>query len=134
MNGHVAAASGRDEGRPSRQINIVLRNQDPAPVASSPADSASGPAPSKNHSHSGLFQELSRELDALVGLDNIKELVFEIYALLQVAQMRSEAGLASGARPIIWSSRKSRHRQNNRSTYCCEAVPADGCAQQRPSH
>lgn len=96
MNGHVAAASGRDEGRPSRQINIVLRNQDPAPVASSPADSASGPAPSRNHSHSGLFQELSRELDALVGLDNIKDLVFEIYALLQVAQMRSEAGLASG--------------------------------------
>lgn len=31
-----------------------------------------------------------------MGLDNIKELVFEIYALLQIAQMRTEAGLASG--------------------------------------
>lgn len=97
MNGHVAAASsGREERRPSRQINIVLNNQAPAPVSGLPADSAGGPAAPKPGSHSGLFQELSRELDALVGLDNIKELVFEIYALLQVAQMRSEAGLATG--------------------------------------
>lgn len=97
MNGHVAAASsGRDERRPSRQINIVLNHQAPAPVSDLPAGSAGSPAPPRSGTHSGLFQELSRELDALVGLDNIKELVFEIYALLQVAQMRSEAGLASG--------------------------------------
>lgn len=96
MNGRVAAASGREEGRPSRQINIVLRNQDPPPMSSAVIDSSSGTALPKNHGHSGLFQELSRELDGLVGLDNIKELVFEIYALLQITQMRSEAGLASG--------------------------------------
>ncbi|MNN32035.1 Stage V sporulation protein K [compost metagenome] len=97
VNGRIAAASGREEGRPSRQINIVLRNQEPPAINNAAADSGNGSVPPKNHGHSGLFQELSRELDALVGLDNIKELVFEIYALLQIAQMRSEAGLASGS-------------------------------------
>lgn len=97
MNGNVAAASsGREERRPSRQINIVLNHQAPAPVSGLPAENPGSTAPPRTGTHSGLFQELSRELDALVGLDNIKELVFEIYALLQVAQMRSEAGLATG--------------------------------------
>ncbi|WP_150268015.1 AAA family ATPase [Paenibacillus tepidiphilus] len=101
MNGRVAAASGQEEGRPSRQINVVLRQQEPpvspaAAVGDGRSLNSGGVSP-KSHAHGGLFQELSRELDALVGLDNIKELVFEIYALLQVAQMRSEAGLASGS-------------------------------------
>ncbi|ASA21926.1 AAA family ATPase [Paenibacillus donghaensis] len=94
MNGRVAAASGRDDSRPSRQINVVLRSQEP--VAAAPAAADSREALPKSTSHTGLFQELSQELDGLVGLDNIKELVFEIYALLQITQMRTEAGLASG--------------------------------------
>ncbi|WP_020431129.1 AAA family ATPase, partial [Paenibacillus riograndensis] len=96
MNGRVAAASGREEGRPSRQINIVLRNQDTPAASHAAADSLAQAAPPKNNGHSEWFQELNRELDALVGLENIKELVFEIYALLQIAKMRSDAGLASG--------------------------------------
>lgn len=32
-------------------------------------------------------------MDRLVGLENVKELVYEIYAMLQVTQMRDEAGL-----------------------------------------
>lgn len=96
MNGRVAAASGREEGRPSRQINIVLRNQEPPAAATGEREQA-GTQAAKPSGHSVLFQELSKELDALVGLENIKELVFEIYALLQIAQMRNDAGLVSGA-------------------------------------
>ncbi|AKG35075.1 AAA family ATPase [Paenibacillus durus] len=94
MNIRSAASSGRDEGRPSRQINIVLRNHETPAVSGTSAISES--ASPKSNAQIGLFQEIGGELDALVGLDNIKELVFEIYALLQVAQMRSEVGLASG--------------------------------------
>ncbi|AHV97731.1 AAA family ATPase [Paenibacillus sp. 7124] len=95
MNIRSAASSGRDEGRPSRQINIVLRNHDTPAVSGTSAINES--SASRNSAQIGLFQEIGSELDALVGLDNIKELVFEIYALLQVAQMRTDAGLASGA-------------------------------------
>jgi stage V sporulation protein K len=94
MSGRVAAASGREEERPSRQINIVLRSQEPPAITNPSGESR--PVPPKNHGHTSLFQELTQELEGLVGLDNIKELVFEIYALLQIAQMRAEAGLASG--------------------------------------
>lgn len=94
MSGRVAAASGREEERPSRQINIVLRSQEPPAITNPSGESR--PVPPKNHGHTSLFQELTQELEGLVGLDNIKELVFEIYALLQIAQMRTEAGLASG--------------------------------------
>jgi stage V sporulation protein K len=44
-----------------------------------------------------LYQEIQKELDHLVGLDNIKELVFEVYAFLQIAHMRTDAGLLSNA-------------------------------------
>ncbi|MFP4973772.1 AAA family ATPase [Paenibacillus sp. CN-4] len=94
MNGRIAAAGGREEGRPSRQINVILRNQEP-PAVSKPAP-AGDPAAQKPQGGAGLFQEIGKELDALVGLDAVKELVYEIYALLQVAKMRSEAGLSSG--------------------------------------
>lgn len=33
----------------------------------------------------------------MVGLENVKQLVYEIYALLQISRMRSEAGLSGGS-------------------------------------
>lgn len=90
------AASGQEEGRPSRQINIVLRSHEQPAIVSGTSAISSEPVPPKAERAGGIFQEISAELDALVGLDNIKDLVFEIYALLQVAQMRSEAGLVKG--------------------------------------
>ncbi|EHB64544.1 AAA family ATPase [Paenibacillus lactis] len=95
MNGRVTAANGRSEGRPSRQINVVLRSAEPPLISSAVPEREPSPSPNPVSQHS-LFQEIQKELDQLVGLDQIKELVFEIYALLQVAQMRSEAGLLSG--------------------------------------
>jgi stage V sporulation protein K len=50
----------------------------------------------KNVVQHSLYQEIQKELDKLVGLENIKDIVFEIYALLQITQMRQEAGLANG--------------------------------------
>ena len=95
MNGRVTAANGRSEGRPSRQINVVLRSAEPPLISSAVPEREPAPSPNPVSQHS-LFQEIQKELDQLVGLEQIKDLVFEIYALLQVAQMRSEAGLLSG--------------------------------------
>ncbi|WP_434750720.1 AAA family ATPase [Paenibacillus amylolyticus] len=94
MNGRVMAAGGQPGGRPSRQINVVLRNQEPQILAKDEALSVQAAKSITKHAH---FQEIQGELEQLVGLENIKDLVFEIYAFLQIAQMRSEAGLISGA-------------------------------------
>ncbi|MBE9915767.1 AAA family ATPase [Paenibacillus donghaensis] len=95
MNGRVAAANGRPEGRPSRQINVILRSQEPPVLSSAVPEKELTPA-QKNVVQHSLYQEIQKELDKLVGLENIKDIVFEIYALLQITQMRQEAGLANG--------------------------------------
>ncbi|MNZ84526.1 Stage V sporulation protein K [compost metagenome] len=96
MSGRVMASSGSSEERPSRQINVILRSSEP-PVLSQavPDNDALGAA--KSVQQQGLFAELQKEMDGLIGLDHIKELMFEIFALLQIASMRSEAGLHTGA-------------------------------------
>jgi len=80
--------------RPSRQINIVLRGTEAqaAGAASPPETAAPRALP-----HSGPWGEWQRELDRMVGLDNVKELVYEIFALLQITQFRGEAGLLAQA-------------------------------------
>lgn len=94
MNGRVMAAGEQPGGRPSRQINIVLRNQEPQMLVKDEAAAVQAAKSITKHAH---FQEIQGELEQLVGLENIKDLVFEIYAFLQIAQMRTEAGLLSGA-------------------------------------
>ncbi|MEK3735421.1 MULTISPECIES: AAA family ATPase [Paenibacillus] len=94
MNGRATAAGGRSEGRPSRQINVVLRSSEPPLISSTAPEREPAPSPNAVSQHS-LFQDIQKELDQLVGLEQIKELVFEIYALLQIARMRSDAGLIS---------------------------------------
>ena len=82
--------------RKSRQIQIVLTEPGsrgyPAPL-----DEPKNASLEKGQklSQQGPYAELMKELNQLVGLDNIKELVYEIYAMLQVSQYRSEAGLLS---------------------------------------
>ncbi|WP_240353382.1 MULTISPECIES: AAA family ATPase [Cohnella] len=83
---HSAAA------RPSRQINVVLRKHDSLEPASALGAEAARALPT-----SGPWLEFQRELDAMVGLDSVKELVYEIYALLQIAQFRVDAGLQNPA-------------------------------------
>ncbi|AJE53687.1 MULTISPECIES: AAA family ATPase [Paenibacillus] len=98
MNGRGIAAGKRSEERPSRQINVVLRS--PEPIASVTVDETESVASTKSQAlpqYLSLYQEIQKELDHLVGLDNIKELVFEVYAFLQIAHMRTDAGLLSNA-------------------------------------
>lgn len=84
--------SGRVQ--PSRQINIVLRQPEP-PAA--PTAEAEGQAAIKRTPHEGPLSDVFKELNAMIGLDNVKELVHEIYALLQIAQYRAAAGLHSNS-------------------------------------
>jgi len=83
-------ASVRKPTHHSRQINVVLRRADEAEAESKQqakrwSEEAGTPEP---------FAEIARELDEMVGMDRIKETIFEIYALLQISQYRTEAGLA----------------------------------------
>lgn len=96
MNGRVVA-TGRSEARPSRQINVVLRNQEPAISTQQGSDSESiSGAAAKAAAQNSHYAEMQKELDQLIGLENIKDLVYEIYALLQISRLRTEAGLLSG--------------------------------------
>ncbi|GIP19951.1 AAA family ATPase [Paenibacillus sp. J22TS3] len=97
MQGRVVAAGGRSEDRPSRQINVILRNTEPPVISQLAAEPESTVANKSAMHHQGVFAEIQKELDQLIGLENIKELVFEIFALLQVTQMRAEAGLVAGS-------------------------------------
>jgi len=92
MSGRAAAAGGTGAPRPSRQISIVLR---PAEQAAQPAEP---PAvePAKGLEPGSPFAEIQRELDAMVGMEKVKALIYEIYALLHISGLRSAAGLAVG--------------------------------------
>ncbi|GGH22871.1 AAA family ATPase [Paenibacillus segetis] len=96
MPGRVMAKSGSADERPSRQINVILRSTEAPVISQSISDAESQPVP-KSQQQQGLFLEIQRELDQLIGLDHIKDLMYEIYALLQIASMRSDAGLLSGS-------------------------------------
>lgn len=75
---------------PSRQINIVLRQ--PEPPAAPMSDTELQPA-AKRTPQEGPLSDIFKELNQMIGLDNVKELVHEIYALLQISRFRAEAGL-----------------------------------------
>ena len=78
--------------KPSRKIQVVLRNGDGYP------NQAPQPAPSvhpKTLLLQSPFGDIFKELDQMVGLEHVKELVYEIYAMLQISQYRADAGLQS---------------------------------------
>ncbi|WP_336786621.1 AAA family ATPase [Paenibacillus sp. MMO-177] len=97
MSGHVMSGSNNG-ARPSRQINVVLRSQEPvqmtasAPVVDNEPLPAVKPLPPGDH-----FAEIQKELEPMVGMDNVKALIYEVYALLYITRMRSEAGLSGGS-------------------------------------
>ncbi len=66
--------------RKSRQINIVLRN----------SEETIQPREGVHHKY---FSEIVKDLEKLIGLEYVKELIYEIYALLQVNKLRMQAGL-----------------------------------------
>lgn len=90
MNEHIEKERKPSSARSSRQIQIVLKKPEPPkPLREAPVKKAMprGIAPQS------ATAELFAELNQLVGLESVKHLVYEIYALLQIRQYREEAGL-----------------------------------------
>jgi stage V sporulation protein K len=90
MSGRVVPTDQIHSTKNAHQINVVLRNQETAAHAGAEPHFHGKPL-----SQHGQFGEIMKDLDRMVGLDNVKELVFEIYALLRVAGLRAEVGLTS---------------------------------------
>lgn len=93
MNAKIGTHGAKDAAaaakRPSRQINVVLRNAE----SNASHSGSEGANAHRSLPQTGPWLEWQKELDRMIGLDNVKELLYEIYALLQVAQYRGEAGL-----------------------------------------
>ncbi|GGF89736.1 AAA family ATPase [Paenibacillus abyssi] len=99
MNGNAASTGQKNNVRPSRQINVVLRSYDShaAAVLQPAEDHEAAHIGVKNHPANDPYLEIQKELEPMVGLDNVKALVYEIYALLHISKMRTEAGLSGGS-------------------------------------
>lgn len=93
MTGRVVTKNGSVDHRPSRQINVVLRQPESPVVSGAIVEAERAVSASKEQPSEGVFYEIQKELDELIGLEHVKELTYEIYALLQVAIMRSQIGL-----------------------------------------
>ncbi|MFD2115844.1 AAA family ATPase [Paenibacillus yanchengensis] len=100
MNKNSARGASHITNRPSRQINIVLSNQETYQNSSSATvleeqetdKVIAKPLPDADH-----YAVIEKELEQMIGMDNVKSLVYEIYALLYISKVRAEAGLTSGS-------------------------------------
>lgn len=72
------------------QISVVFRTQEAA-VKQLPEETK------LNFTGNQAFSDIFKLLEEMIGLEEIKELVFQIYAMLQVKQFREEAGLQGGS-------------------------------------
>jgi len=93
MTARVVSNDALEMARTSRQISVVLRKEE---TAGSTAE-AGIPFGGKWLDPRCPYAEIFKELNRMIGLENVKELVYEIYAMLQVGQYRADAGLVSGA-------------------------------------
>jgi stage V sporulation protein K len=97
MNERVVSGTAGN-ARPSRQINVVLRSQEAFTGAAAAQTAEVEPASQvKPFVSNDPYLEIQRELDPMVGLDNVKLLIYEIFALLQISRMRADAGLSAGS-------------------------------------
>jgi stage V sporulation protein K len=90
LSSRAVTPEAKAMSKSSRQINVVLRSPSPA----TPIDPEI-PTPNRSFTGTGPFAEIIKDLDRMVGLEHVKELIYEIYALLQIGQYRTEAGLLS---------------------------------------
>ncbi|MFL1672432.1 AAA family ATPase [Paenibacillus dendritiformis] len=72
-----------------RKINVVFRNSPEQVKALEEVESKK----IKYESQPDDFSEIIKELDDMIGLERIKELVFSMYAMLQVRKLRKAEGL-----------------------------------------
>ncbi|WP_240419636.1 AAA family ATPase [Paenibacillus periandrae] len=92
MSGRVLPTDQIQITQNAHQINVILRNSEPLTAPNSEPQFHGKPLSQQGH-----FGEIMKELDRMVGLESIKELVFEIYALLRVASYRTDAGLTANS-------------------------------------
>ncbi|MCR2802898.1 AAA family ATPase [Paenibacillus soyae] len=98
MNGHVISGPGNGTTRPSRQINVVLRSHETFGAGASAQALEAEPLPAvKPLPAVDHYADIQKELEPMIGMDNVKALVYEIYALLYISRMRTEAGLYGGS-------------------------------------
>lgn len=72
------------------QINVTFKPVEAQPIA--------GDAASDNITqYMEAFSDIFKELNSMIGLEEVKELVFQIYAILQIQQFRSQEGLQVGS-------------------------------------
>jgi stage V sporulation protein K len=90
MSGRVLPTDQIQITQNAHKINVILRNSEASVMPESEPQFYGKPL-----AQQGQFGEIMKELDRMVGLDNIKELVFEIYALLRVAGYRAAMGLTA---------------------------------------
>lgn len=97
MSSKVIASDSYLHTRPSRQINVVLRNPEPAPIISDPPTIEERTTQDEKNNTHHLFAEFEEQLNAMVGMEQVKAIVYEIYALLHVSRMRQELGLSQSS-------------------------------------
>ncbi len=90
MNELVIHSEPRKITQKTRQINVVFNHAEAPKVIET--DLKVG-VKSKVKSLSESCSELFNELDQMVGLEKVKSIIYEIYALLQVRKYRQEQGL-----------------------------------------
>lgn len=74
------------------RINITFKNSDNIEI---PNEQTEKTSPLTVPKHIDTTTDIFKEIDEMIGLEKVKSLIFEIYALLQVKKLRQEAGLKS---------------------------------------
>ena len=76
----------------NRQINVTFKSSpEPTRVENSQSQ------PKEMSQYMEAFSDIFKELDDMIGLEEVKELVFQIYAMLQIKQFRIQEGLHAGS-------------------------------------
>ncbi|QGQ96711.1 AAA family ATPase [Paenibacillus psychroresistens] len=93
-----STSSNTKAARNPRQMNIVLRNSEANHTSYSTLRYGTDEAAALNESKSlnrEPFAEIAKEFDSFIGMDHVKDIVYEIFALLQISQYRMDIGLNS---------------------------------------
>nr|WP_237087007.1 AAA family ATPase [Paenibacillus ihbetae] len=75
------------------RMNITFKSQEEEKEFIKEKLKESSIQPEQNESINHIFHELN----SMIGLEKVKDLIYEIYAFLQIEKMRSEVGLKAGA-------------------------------------
>lgn len=73
------------------RMNITFKNQDAVNITSEVMENQSSVP-----NHLDPIKEIFQELEGMIGLEKVKDLIYEIYALLQVEKLRKDMGLKVG--------------------------------------